>query len=208
LSFNTRQLNRATAGAATNQIHDLAALGYLSAAPAPGAVMPALADPTSSTLGVEARARAYLDANCSQCHQPGGTAVGAFDARARTPLSLAGIVNGRLLSGVAAAGDAILTPGDEAHSMLLRRLMGNGVNRMPPVGSNERDRAGESLIAEWIADLARFKPPSRLLNLAARASRHGERRFDSRFRNRRSSPRRARPRGGPDFSAVWRGGRS
>lgn len=53
--------------------------------------------------------------------------------------------------------------------MLLRRLIGNGVSRMPPVGSNERDRAGESLVAEWIADLARFKPPSRLLNLAARA---------------------------------------
>jgi hypothetical protein len=53
--------------------------------------------------------------------------------------------------------------------MLLRRMTGVRASRMPPVGSNERDRAGESLIAEWIADLARFKAPSRLLNLAARA---------------------------------------
>jgi uncharacterized repeat protein (TIGR03806 family) len=170
LSFNTRQLNRNTSGAVTNQIHDLAALGYLSSPTAPGAAtLPALADPADATWPIETRARAYLDANCSQCHQPGGTAVGAFDARASTPLSLAGIVNGRVLSGVAASGDAIIVPGDTAHSMLLRRMTGSGVTRMPPVGSNERDLDGESLIAAWIADLAKPKTASRLLNLAARA---------------------------------------
>ena len=63
----------------------------------------------------------------------------------------------------------MIVPGDQAHSMLLRRMAGNGVPRMPPVGSGERDLAGESLIAQWIADLARPKPASRLLNLAARA---------------------------------------
>src|SRR5204863_8991726 len=65
--------------------------------------------------------------------------------------------------------DRVIVPGDETHSMLLHRMAGNGVGRMPPVGTNDRDLAGESLIAQWIADLARPKSASRLLNLAARA---------------------------------------
>ena len=82
LSFNTRQLNRTTLGRATNQLTDLAVLGYLdSATPPNAAALPALADPNDATWPIETRARAYLDANCSQCHQPGGTALGGFDAR-------------------------------------------------------------------------------------------------------------------------------
>jgi uncharacterized repeat protein (TIGR03806 family) len=176
LSFNTRQLNRPGSSNSTNQLAALAAAGYFDVAaadlPSPAA-LPALADPADATWPVETRARAYLDANCSQCHQPGGSALGAFDARASTPLGLAGIVNGPLFANsstsAASAGERIVVPGNAAHSMLLRRIAGTGVSRMPPVASTERDASGEALITEWIAELARPKPPSRLLNLAARA---------------------------------------
>ncbi len=174
LSFNTRQLNRSAPGRTTNQLTELALSGYFSPtfAPLPSpATLPALADPTDPTWPIATRARAYLDANCSQCHQPGGTALGAMDARVTTPLSLAGIVNGPLFASTATSSstERVIVPGDATHSMMLRRMAGDGVTRMPPVGSNERDLDGESLIRQWITDLARPQPASRLLNLAARA---------------------------------------
>ncbi len=38
----------------------------------------------------------YLDANCSQCHRPGGT-VAYFDARFDTPLEQQSLVDGKVL---------------------------------------------------------------------------------------------------------------
>ncbi len=169
LSFNARQL--------AGQLGALHAAGYFGTAdsvpiplPPPPAEFTALADPADASVPLEKRARSYLDANCAQCHQPGGTALGAWDARAKSPLSLAGIVEGALLSSVAQAGDKILVPGDAAHSVLLRRMAGVSAPRMPPVGSRERDLAGEALLSQWIAALALPQPASRVLNLAARAS--------------------------------------
>ena len=40
---------------------------------------------------------------------------------------------------------------------------------MAPIGSNERDLAGEALLASWVAALAQSSAPSRLINLATRA---------------------------------------
>jgi uncharacterized repeat protein (TIGR03806 family) len=171
LSFNTRQLNRAGPDGTSNQLTDLALASYLNsgAAPVPAA-LPALVDPADTGASLTTRARSYLDANCSQCHQPRGTALGAFDARSTTPLSLTGIINGPLFaSATTSAADRVIVPGDAAHSVLLRRMAGNGLGRMPPLASNERDLAGETLLTQWITDLARAQPASRLLNLAARA---------------------------------------
>lgn len=169
LTFNTRQMNRAFSGGTTNQITALASAGYLANAPASAAGLAALIEPTDTTQSIERRARAYLDANCAQCHQPGGSALGQWDARSTTPLSLTKIVNGALLTSGASAADRVLVPGDDSHSAMLRHLVGTLAKRMPPVGSTERDLAAESLISSWIADLAVARPASRLLNLAARA---------------------------------------
>ena len=177
LGFNTRQLNRPfplTASAPTapaNQLAALAAAGYLDtpALPAPPAALPALAPADDVAFSIETRARSYLDVNCAQCHQPGSPGRGLWDARFTTPLSLSGIINGSLAGGAGNAAHRVLIPGDPARSQLLSRLSAPGVARMPPLGTNERDLASESLLVQWIAALAKPQPASRLVNLATRA---------------------------------------
>lgn len=172
LSFNTRQLNRvhAFAGGAANQITALSDAGYLaSAAPAP-ATLPRLTPEDDVSASVQARARSYLDANCSNCHRPGGSALGTWDARSTTPLSLARIVDGPLTNNGGDPANRVIVPGDSEHSRLLHRMeASHGATRMPPLASNERHAGGEQLIRDWIADLAVPRPESRVMNLSGRA---------------------------------------
>ena len=169
LSFQTRQLNRTHPfpGGPANIVTALAQAGYLDTA-TPPATLPALAAPDDTTAPLESRARSYLDANCSQCHRPGGTALGSIDARALTPLSLTGLVNGALIDNAGDRANRVLVPGDPAHSQLLARIGTSGSRRMPPLATNERDLAAESLLASWIAALAQPQPASRFVNLATR----------------------------------------
>ena len=52
----------------------------------------ALVAATNSSSSREYRVRSYLAANCAQCHQPGGVAQVAWDARISTPLPDTGII--------------------------------------------------------------------------------------------------------------------
>jgi len=182
LSFNTRQLNRdhAFPGGTANTVTALASSGYLAGAPtlspsngpASPNGLPALAAADNTTASLELRARSYLDTNCSQCHQPTGPALGTWDARSSVPLTLANLINGPLIDNAGDPANRVIAPGDTAHSRLLQRISIRGPGQMPLLATNERDLAGESLIAQWIASLATpgpAEPPSRLINLAARA---------------------------------------
>ena len=172
LSFNTRQLNRTHAfpGGSANQITALADAGYFAASPPTPASLPRLTPLEDTAAPVESRARAYLDANCSNCHRPGGSALGTWDARSTTPLSLARLVNGPLTNTGADPDLRVVVPGDTTRSRLLHRMAAShGTSRMPPIASNERHSEGEQLIEAWIADLAIPRPPARVLNLSGRA---------------------------------------
>jgi glucose/arabinose dehydrogenase len=166
LSFHTRQLNR------NDFLATLAAAGYLAGAPADFSGLPAHAAPDHPSASLEHRARSYLDVNCAYCHQPGGNALGHFDARASTPLTLAGLVDGPLVDSAGDPANRVFAAGDAAHSRAFQRLSTRGAGQMPPLATRERDSAGEALLRAWIAALAApapTLPPAPLANLAARA---------------------------------------
>lgn len=160
LGFNTAQLNRDFdyGGTVTNQLRTLSLAGYFSnGIPAPNNLR-ALAHPTNTTVGLEYRVRSYLAANCVQCHQPGGTALGNWDARISNPLSLAGLVNGPLVNGTADPANRVIVPGDTAHSMLLSKISQRGPGQMPPLGSTVLDTNAVALVTAWITtDLTNYQ---------------------------------------------------
>jgi uncharacterized repeat protein (TIGR03806 family) len=155
LGPRARHLNRdyAYADGNANQLAHWSAKGYLTGAPAEG--LPHDADWRDATQPLEARARAYLDVNCSQCHSPTGPAnTTALDLRsAATDLRRLGVCKPPVAAG-RGTGDRLLdiVPGKPDESILVYRMLSNepGV-MMPEMGRNTTHREGVDLIREWIA---------------------------------------------------------
>ncbi|MEO8225339.1 MAG: hypothetical protein ABI661_11090, partial [Gammaproteobacteria bacterium] len=117
--------------------------------------LPALANPDNVGAPLAARARAWLDTNCAQCHQPGGPTPSSLDLRATTALAATnacdappqagdlGIVNARLVA-----------PGAASRSVLLARISRRDGNGMPPLASSQVDTSGVALVTDWINSLA------------------------------------------------------
>ena len=158
LGVNTRQLNgRFTypaTGVTDNQIRTLNRLGLFSPAPdeARIAAFPKLSPLTDTQASLESRARSYLDANCSECHRPGG--VANFDTRFDTPLASQHLTN--FVAGVTLglANPEIIAPGDLGRSVLFARLNTNApAIRMPPLARNRIDQTAVEVIRDWINSL-------------------------------------------------------
>ncbi|MFN0077994.1 MAG: PQQ-dependent sugar dehydrogenase [Prosthecobacter sp.] len=156
LSFNTPQLNRGRDYGAgwQNQLQALNDAGYFSAAVTGVNNLAAFAAANDTSQSLEWRVRSYLAVNCVQCHQPGGAAQGSWDARSTIKTDAANLINGLLVNNDGDAANRFIVPGDAAHSMLLRRQQGNGITRMPPLGTFERDLVNEQLVSDWIAALS------------------------------------------------------
>lgn len=154
LGFNTAQLNRDFDydGTTDNQIRALNHAGYFSSAVSNLNTLPALANATDPAVSTEYRVRSYLAANCAQCHQPGGSALGNWDARISNPLSASGIVNGILVNNLGDTNNRVIVPNDPAHSVLLTRISSNGILRMPPLASSLIDTQSVNLVASWITN--------------------------------------------------------
>jgi uncharacterized repeat protein (TIGR03806 family) len=110
----------------------------------------AVANDTSRSL--EDRARSYMDANCSHCHQPGGT-VANFDARFSTPLDKQEIVNGSVLIDQGIDRPRIVAPHDIWRSIAFMRIDTTGDIRMPPLARNTIDQGGVELMRQWIMSM-------------------------------------------------------
>jgi uncharacterized repeat protein (TIGR03806 family) len=120
-----------------------------------------LAATDDTTRSVEERARSYFDANCSQCHRPGGT-VANFDARYDTPLASQGLVDGRVLIDERIDRARVIAPNDIWRSIAFMRVNTVGEIRMPPLARETIDEKGAALLRQWIASLpgrAAVDPP-------------------------------------------------
>src|SRR5262249_47584201 len=74
LGLRTGQVNRPDQGGSMNQIAGMAALGMFDGPVPPAAQRAALSDPYDTSKPAEPRARSWLEANCSHCHNPNGAA--------------------------------------------------------------------------------------------------------------------------------------
>jgi uncharacterized repeat protein (TIGR03806 family) len=163
LGFRTEQLNRdMTYGSlTTNQISALSAAGYFSPPVTNDpTTMLALAPATNAAISLEYRARSFLAANCSQCHQPGGPAQRAnWDARINTSTANAGLIRGLPVNNLGSTSNFIIAPQSPANSILLTRISTRDLGslpsiQMPPLDSNLADTQDILVVSNWIASLS------------------------------------------------------
>lgn len=146
------------AGGVENQIAHLSRLGLLTGAPAP-AKAPRTPVWNQSSEPLEDRARAYLDANCSHCHNRTGFASNSglyLNLEERDPSAL-GVGKRPVAAGRASANLAFaIAPGQPDQSILVHRMASTepGV-LMAPLGRSLVDEEGLALVREYIA---RMKP--------------------------------------------------
>jgi uncharacterized repeat protein (TIGR03806 family) len=111
-----------------------------------------LAATDDTTRSLEDRARSYFDANCSQCHRPGGT-VANFDARYDTPLDHQGLIDGRVLIDERIDRSRVIAPNDIWRSIAFMRVNTVSEIRMPPLARETIDEKGVALLRQWITSL-------------------------------------------------------
>ncbi len=162
LGLNTGQFNRTADYAATlngtgatvtdNQLRAMNHAGYFSPALNEANIpnLTQLHPITDTSVSVEQRMRSYLDANCSQCHRPGG--VQAFwDARIETPIGSAGIINGFVSDNLGIANAKVLAPQDLARSIMYQRISTATLPyKMPPLAKSLVDQDAVTLLEQWI----------------------------------------------------------
>jgi uncharacterized repeat protein (TIGR03806 family) len=160
LGFNTAQLNRTFdyGGGLVNQLTALSGAGYFDVAVPEPQSLTALSQATNTAYSLEHRARSYLGANCAQCHQPGGTARGLWDARFSTPTASAGLIDGPLLDDGGDPNNRVIKPGSLEQSMLFRRISEMGQDHMPPLATSVLNQEGIDLISAWITSLGGAAP--------------------------------------------------
>jgi glucose/arabinose dehydrogenase len=153
--FNTWQLNHPMIGnPQANMVKALLDSGYMEDRHRDrDNTWPAYARLTDSTQPLENRVRSYLAVNCASCHQSGGLGLGVWDARPTSRLQEANIVGGSLTANFGDPANRVIAPGDPAHSMMLRRIEGAGVPKMPLVGTRDVDPAAVQAITQWIQSL-------------------------------------------------------
>jgi hypothetical protein len=155
LGLSTRQLNGlenyTTTGVTDNQLRTLNRLGLFNPAFDETTVSnyEALSPLGNLAAPLQDRVRSYLDANCAQCHQPGGTGI-TFDARFSTPLASQNLING----GLDGNGMAMIVPKDIWRSEIRQRMdTTNAVIRMPPIARQLIDSNAVSVLEDWINSL-------------------------------------------------------
>jgi uncharacterized repeat protein (TIGR03806 family) len=170
LGLELAQLDRdftyPSTGRRGNQLATLAAVGLLALpapAPAVASAPQKLVDYRDPGQPLDARARSYLHANCSSCHNAAdGYCSG--DLRITTPFARMGVCDVTAKHTDAAwgwsEGTKLIAPGDPERSALWLRLSapGGAPMAMPPLGRHEVHGDGVELIAAWIGAMRGCEP--------------------------------------------------
>ena len=144
LGVKTHQLNGnftyPSTGRTDNQLRTFAHVGLLNPTPSEADIPNFLKSvPVSHpTASVQYRMRSWIDANCSQCHRPGGPG-GAYDARFYTPLENQNLIN------------TYVKFRDLAGSTLYQRDNALDSTKMPPLAKNMVDETAMAALRQWIA---------------------------------------------------------
>jgi uncharacterized repeat protein (TIGR03806 family) len=159
LGVNARQLNgnlTYSNGVTDNQLRTFNRVGLLYPSIDESQIpnIEALSSLTNATASFQQRARSYLDANCAQCHLPGGSGP-TFDARFDTPLANQNIINTPAVKGNLGYDNVnIVTPRDVWRSSLYDRMdVVNPSIQMPPLARNLIDTNAIAVMAAWINSL-------------------------------------------------------
>ncbi|MCG3135655.1 MAG: hypothetical protein HMLKMBBP_03377 [Planctomycetes bacterium] len=128
--------------------------GVLDGAPPLGRVAQNV--PVRGRGRADARARSYMDANCSFCHRPDDETNAGLDLRATTALEDTGALDAVPQHGDAGLADPrILAPGEPARSTLLERMRIRGDGQMPQLATHVPDDDAIRTLERWILRLRR-----------------------------------------------------
>jgi uncharacterized repeat protein (TIGR03806 family) len=159
LGVNTRQLNGnqtyPATGVTDNQLRTLNRLGLFNPAFDEGGIanFEKLSALTNLTASLQERSRSYLDANCAQCHQPGGTGI-TFDARYDTALAAQNITNYPAANSLGYDHACIIKADDVWRSMIWQRInTTNNAYKMPPLARALIDTNAVQVFSDWINSL-------------------------------------------------------
>ncbi|HXI87449.1 MAG TPA: SO2930 family diheme c-type cytochrome, partial [Parvularculaceae bacterium] len=130
-----RHLNKlSTFAAGKNQLDVWNEIGMLEGFPGADKA-PSNVDWTDETAPLGARARAYLDANCSHCHSPTGPAdTSGLDLRPMAAFGPStGFCKSPIAAGAGTGGNSFdIKPGDPDHSILVYRMETDDPGAMMP----------------------------------------------------------------------------
>jgi uncharacterized repeat protein (TIGR03806 family) len=157
LGVKTRQMNRPftyPSGVTDNELRTWNHFGLFTPAfkDEDVARFPKLASTDDATRSLVDRARSYLDANCAQCHRPGGT-VAYFDARYDTPLEKQELIDGPVLIDQGIDRPRIISPHDIWRSIVVMRMNTVGDIKMPPIARETIDQRGVALLRQWVTSM-------------------------------------------------------
>lgn len=130
--------------------------GLLREVPQANALPPAI-DWTDESIDVGLRARAYLDINCSHCHNrsgPADTSGLVLDPTAEPDVSM-GVCKPPVAAGQGTGNRRFgIVPGQPDESILLYRMESTDPGAMmPELGRGLAHREGNALVRQWISSL-------------------------------------------------------